>query len=89
MVNQKLLLAFNNYTVFGVFLVALSIISYFLVVIFESEGILKMFESLEGVSSHMLSSPMMYFALLFLVVFVYVLEKLLYYGAELKDKSNE
>jgi len=32
---------------------------------------------------------MMYFALLFLVVFVYVLEKLLYYGAELKDKSNE
>lgn len=46
MVNQKLLLAFNNYTVFGVFLVALSIISYFLVVIFESEGILKRFESL-------------------------------------------
>lgn len=84
MVNQKLLLAFNNYTVFGVFLIALSIICYFLVVIFESANFLNMFGDVQGVASHMFSSPMMYFSLLFLVVFVYVSEKLLYYSAELK-----
>ena len=85
--NYQLLLAYNNYTLFGVVLSLLSILLFFFVFFLESMHQLK-FHQMMGLYSHVMNNPLSYFALLFLIVFIYGLEKIFGLVGQILDKRQ-
>lgn len=85
--NFKLFLAFNNITLVGLVLIVLSILMFFFFMAFE-DGVLRITE-IRGLTSLLLSSGLTYFAMGFMLVFVYAHHKLSFHLSEyLSDKKS-
>lgn len=81
-VNQKLLMDYNNYNHFGVFLIFLSILCYFLFLFLENLPIFGI-EQILGIFSFMMTNPMSYFAILFMILYAYSEQRVLDYFSQL------
>jgi phospholipid-translocating ATPase len=76
--NHKLFLEFNYVSYHGPTLLIISVLLYFAFVAFESIPAIN-FESTLGIFDPIFTSPLTYFALFFVVVVNYVLDRIIWY----------
>lgn len=84
--NYQLLLAFNSYYWFGVLLIVLSVVLYFVFLLIEALPAIGV-DYILGIFSHVMDNPLTYFAFIFLIGFVYGFEKLTSYIGESIEKK--
>lgn len=85
--NFKIQLAFNNVNIFGVILVILSVLLFVLFVLAESAPSLKLWQMI-GVFPQVFGDPISYFALAFLLLFVYAFDVVAGYFGDIIDQRE-
>jgi len=87
--NHKLLLEFNYISYHGPVLIFISIALYFVILALESTKAIN-FESTLGIFKPIFSSPITYFALFFVVVVNYVLDRIYWYiDTKIEEREKE
>jgi hypothetical protein len=86
--NHKLFLEFNYISYHGVVLILLSILLYFAFLAFENFKFMN-FESVIGIFAPIFSTPVTYFALFFMIIVNYMLDRISWYIDEMITQREE